>query len=211
MRKYQVKDYFGILFLILLIITGAITLTILFVPLYQMTLGIHNIPEQVGMSYETIMDNYYVLLEYLHSPFMSELSFPDFPSSQSGLFHFYEVKRLFFVNYGTLIISGIISFIYMRHLKKTNRYYILRRPFFVAIWAPFFLLGLLVLNFNQVFLVFHQILFNNDAWIFNPSTDPIINVLPEQFFMYCFIFAFLVMEVSIISIYYYSKRKVRKN
>ena len=38
---------------------------------------------------------------------------------------------------------------------------------------------LLVFNFNTIFIAFHEIAFNNDAWLFNPATDPILNNLSE--------------------------------
>ena len=41
----------------------------------------------------------------------------------------------------------------------------------------------LLINFYCV----SWIIFNNDAWLFNPLTDPIINALPEAYFMHCFI------------------------
>lgn len=207
MKKYKVRDIFGIMSIFLTIITLVIALTILFIPLYQLTLIIHDIPEQVGMSFETIMDNYYILLEYLHSPFVSELNFPDFPSSVSGLFHFYEVKRLFYLNYGVLFVSGIGTIFYLRKLFKNNRLYILVRPFQIAKWAPPILLVLLAISFDMMFVIFHQLLFNNDAWIFNPQTDPIITVLPQQFFMYCFIFAFILLQGILIFGSRYSKKK----
>ena len=31
----------------------------------------------------------------------------------------------------------------------------------------------------------HKILFNNDDWLFDYETDPIIYLLPEEFFLTC--------------------------
>jgi len=210
MKKYKVRDLFGIPSIFFSILTLVISATILFIPLYQFTLIIHNIPQQVDMSFEMIMDNYYVLIEYLHSPFVSELNFPDFASSESGLFHFYEVKRLFYLNYGVLFVSGVGSIVYLRKLFKNNRLYILVKPFQIAKWVPLILLVLLVINFDTMFVIFHQLLFNNDAWVFNPQSDPIINVLPQQFFMYCFIFAFALLQGLLIFGSRYSKKRAFK-
>ncbi|EGT4138481.1 DUF1461 domain-containing protein, partial [Clostridium perfringens] len=50
--------------------------------------------------------------------------------------------------------------------------------------------------------------FNNDYWIFDPNKDPIINVLPESYFLFLAIFIlFLVMIFSIISKIFYNLKK----
>ena len=40
-----------------------------------------------------------------------------------------------------------------------------------------------MVDFTACFTVFHEIFFDNDLWIFDPSTDLMINVLVEEFFM----------------------------
>lgn len=200
------KDFFGIISLILLIVSAAIALTIWCIPLYQITVEQQNLPERLGLSYDHLMDNYYVLLRYLHFPWIQELNFPDFSSSESGLFHFYEVKRLFYLNYAVLFITLVGSFFYLKFLKQTKRIWILIKPFFIVCLIPPILLMLLAVSFDQMFVLFHQLFFNNDAWLFDPATDPIINALPQDFFMYCFIFFFILIESSFIIGYQISKR-----
>lgn len=104
-NKYKLGHLLGKTSLFLTILTLSIALTILFVPLFEWSLYIGNIPEQVGLSHETIMENYYVLLRYLHVPWINELNMPDFPTSTSGAFHFYEVKVLFGINYAVLFFK----------------------------------------------------------------------------------------------------------
>lgn len=38
-------------------------------------------------------------------------------------------------------------------------------------------------NFTKYFIMFHHIFFTNDLWILDPSTDRLINIVPEGFFM----------------------------
>jgi len=38
-------------------------------------------------------------------------------------------------------------------------------------------------DFTKYFTIFHKIFFNNDLWILDPSTDLLINIVPEPFFM----------------------------
>lgn len=51
---------------------------------------------------------------------------------------------------------------------------------FLAVTA---ILGVLMWqNFNRCFIIFHEIFFDNDLWIFDPETDYMIRMLPEGFF-----------------------------
>ncbi len=47
---------------------------------------------------------------------------------------------------------------------------------------PLLLTVPILLNFEKSFIIFHKLLFRNDYWIFNPDLDPVINILPEEFF-----------------------------
>lgn len=208
--EVKVRDVLGIASIFVLILTAAIALTIWAVPLYQFSLQHLNVPERVGLTFEQIVDNYYVLLKYLHLPWVSTLTLPNFPVSASGAFHFYEVKILFYVNYALLFASLIGTVFYLRKLKKINGFWRLVQPFKIAVFIPFVLLLVLAMDFDWMFVMFHELLFNNDAWLFNAATDPIILVLPQEFFMYCFILAFVLIEASFIGGYFYFKKKAYK-
>ncbi|MBP2026691.1 integral membrane protein (TIGR01906 family) [Acetoanaerobium pronyense] len=45
------------------------------------------------------------------------------------------------------------------------------------------LTGLIAMNFNRAFVIFHKLFFSNDYWILYPSESIIINLMPEGFFM----------------------------
>ena len=203
---HYIKKTAGLSSLFLFIITVSIAFVILFTPLYYLTAWMHDLPEQLNMSFEALIDNYHVLLRYLHFPWITELDFPDFVSSESGLFHFWEVKLLFYLNYGVLLLSSVGSFIYLKHIKKKKQLWTLQRPFFIASLVPVVLLTFLVMNFDRMFVLFHELFFNNDDWLFNPATDPIILALPQEFFMYTFLLFFLLIEGLFIFGYQYSKR-----
>lgn len=205
--RYKLRDILGITGIFVFILAFAISLTIWAVPLFQFSLNHLDIPERVGLSYDQIMENYYVLIEYLHLPWVDTLSMPDFPVSASGAFHFYEVKLLFYLNYGLLALSSMGSVFYLRKLKEESGFWKLVEPFKVAIFMPFVFLLILAIDFDWMFVMFHEIVFNNDAWIFNAATDPIITVLPQEFFMYCFVLAFTLIEASFIGGYFYFKKK----
>lgn len=52
---------------------------------------------------------------------------------------------------------------------------------FFAILAA--LAGIISTDFTKYFIVFHKIFFNNDLWMLDPSTDLLINIVPEPFFV----------------------------
>ena len=40
-------------------------------------------------------------------------------------------------------------------------------------------------NWDSAFVLFHRIAFDNDYWLFDPATDPVITMLPDAFFLHC--------------------------
>jgi integral membrane protein (TIGR01906 family) len=62
--------------------------------------------------------------------------------------------------------------------------------------------GLAALDFNRAFVIFHHIFFpGKDNWMFDPRTDEIILVLPQEFFRNCAILigaGLLVMSVMLM-------------
>ena len=204
----KIKNVFGSLAIFLFILTAAIAITINFTPLYSFDITYLDIEGLTGLSKEVIMENYQILMRYLNVPWVGELNMPDFPSSASGLFHFYEVKRLFMFNYGVMIITGIISFFFLRNRKRSGELWQILNITRLMVFIPIFILFFIALNFNQLFVTFHQIFFNNDAWIFDWRTDPIILALPQEFFMHCFILVFVLLEAGLWALYFWTKRQL---
>lgn len=203
----RLKKIVGTISLVLAVVTASITIVILFTPLYEFTVWYHDLPERLNMAHETITENYYVLLRYLNVPWIQELNMPDFPSSEIGLFHMWEVKTLFQFNYGALLVSLIASFFYLRFLKRKELLYQLKKDFMLASLVPPLLIVFLAINFDRMFVLFHKIFFNNDAWLFNPATDPIILALPQEFFMYSFLLFFILVEIGFFLLYRYGRKK----
>ena len=60
--------------------------------------------------------------------------------------------------------------------------------------------------------LFHKLLFSNDYWMFDIETDPIILMLPEEFFMHaaCAILLFILCgSIFCYSMYRYFIKKKR--
>lgn len=198
---------FGIISLYLSLIAGAIKLTIMNRPLYIWVLKTMDIPKQVGMSLGNILKNYDILLDYLRDSSVAKLQMPDFPSSESGAFHFWEVRNLFILNDRALIVFGIMTVMFLYWVYKNQCWTWLAQVSRKLLFLPIVVVGLLALFFDQLFVLFHEIAFDNDAWIFSPATDPIIQVLPQEYFMACFISVFVLVEIGTAMIYWLSRRR----
>ncbi|OPJ61524.1 TIGR01906 family membrane protein [Clostridium oryzae] len=164
-------------------------------PLYSFDVNKLNITQSVNMNKATLMKNYDLLLSYINNRNISVLALPDFPFSKDGLIHFKEVKNIFMnldiVFYVTLIL-GILGSIYC--VKKAALSYI-KWSSILLIVIPIILSIPFIINFNASFIIFHKLAFSNNYWLLDPSTDPIINALPEAFFMHT---AFLILLCIVI-------------
>ncbi|MGX7205456.1 TIGR01906 family membrane protein [Enterococcus pingfangensis] len=208
--KSKWLERLGLICLLLTLLTLAITLTINARWLYRFDIGQLNLLDYTMLSEKELLHNFDQLMRYLNLPWIENLQMTDFPVSTSGAKHFYEVKRLFLLNYGLLLATVIPSGFYLRHLLKQKRLWALIQPFRIAVAAPIVIAFMMAVNFDQFFILFHGVLFNNDAWIFDPATDPIINVLPETFFLHCFILFFVLLELFYLLPIYFGKRALKK-
>ncbi|MDF7638482.1 TIGR01906 family membrane protein [Lactobacillus sp. ESL0791] len=160
-------------------------------PLLVIFILIQKTNQTVKMSLMQIMHNYNQLLWYLVWPFQQQLKMTNFPTSKMAAAHFADVKKLFI-----LVIFAFICCLLIYFLTKKKKSLRLNKT-----WALLFLLLPIVVvpfamtNFDSFFVIFHHMLFNNNNWLFDPSTDPIINVLTEGFFASCFAVAGIIYEL----------------
>ncbi|MGX7197005.1 TIGR01906 family membrane protein [Enterococcus olivae] len=209
--KGQWLERLGMLSLFLTIISLAIAVTINFRPLYAWDIDFLGILNYTSLSKEELLKNYELLLGFLNNPWNQTLALPDFPMSEAGAGHFYDVKKLFLLNYSILAVTVIPSGLFLYYCQKNQRFWRLIRPAQWAMAVPVLFGGLMVIGFDTFFVKFHELFFNNDDWLFNPVTDPIINVLPEQFFMHCFIFFFVLIEGLFLLMLLRGKRKLKRS
>lgn len=148
----------------------------------------------VNLSVSQVMHNYNQLLWYLTWPFKRKLKMQNLPTSRMAAQHFADVKKLFVLAIVAFICCMVIYFWSKHHNKK-----ILRLD---KIWALLFLLMPVVVlpfalaNFDNFFITFHHLFFaGSNTWLFDPATDPIINVLTEGFFASCFAIAGISYEL----------------
>lgn len=90
--------------------------------------------------------------------------------------------------------------------RKENLFRILSKSWYIVLGiflAMAALIGIMVLwNFDAIFLLFHELFFDNDLWIFDPNTDYMIRMLPEGLF-FDFVFrigSFFLIGMGMISL-----------
>ena len=180
------------LLLVLLVLTAAIALPIYIRPFYYAHIGPMELSDWSGYSEAEIRGAYDAILDYLTLP-GREFSSGVFPHSPEGAAHFADCKVLFDLNRNVLLLSalGVAILLILRKLGKTGPYRLLNRS--ASLWAgitalvlPLALGSLAALDFDRAFVIFHTLFFPGKSnWIFDWETDPIILVLPQDFFMHC--------------------------
>lgn len=209
--KTNFKWHLNVVLLFLGILTLVITVTINSRWLYSIDVGYLNILDNVPLSKIVLMKNYDELMRYLNFFWISSLSMSDFPSSTSGLFHFEQVKNLFQLNYGVLLVTLIPNILFLRKLVKEKLFWRLIRPFQIILGGFVALVMMMLVAFDQFFVMFHQLFFNNNDWIFNPSEDPIILALPETYFLHCFLLFFVLLIGTCLLIIFLGKKSLKQS
>lgn len=173
------------LVLTLTIISVSVVFTLAFRPLYYLDISALDISEQSGYSEEEIRENYDVLIDYNMSLGKDKLEFPTLAMSEPGRIHFEEVRDIFNIFKYMAMAGVVVSIGGIVFCVRRKEYRYLKLTSILAVALPA-VLGLLVaLNWDWAFVTFHHIAFDNDYWIFDPLTDPVITILPDTFFMHC--------------------------
>ena len=197
---------------VLFVLSGAILATIylawLVFPVEISYLGLEKI---VYMKSADISYNFNILMNYLTNPFQTVLDMPNFSSSVDGLKHFADVKKLFHLAQGVFVLSFPAFFLFIKQILLKGHGWLVQKTFLWMMLAPVVigLMGLLM-GFDQFFVLFHTVLFPGDStWLFDPVKDPVIYILPEEFFFHCFVLFFVLYEVFFGAMLAWSRKSNR--
>ncbi|MCT8976322.1 TIGR01906 family membrane protein [Clostridium sp. CX1] len=179
--------------LLLFITASSVKIALNFKALYYWDIEHLNIKSYTTLSKEEIRSTYDYLINFINTDKTDEFRIPLLPSSKEAAIHFQEVKSLFIkLNY-ILFSSAIVSAAGIYYMKKYRDFSPLKWCS-IMIWLSFIVLsGTFYINFDKSFNFFHKVLFNNDYWLFSPKTDPVINILPQEFFLHCAILILLLI------------------
>ncbi len=172
----------------LFLLTAAIGLPIYIRPFYYAHIGYYDLEAVSGYSEPEIRQAYDQVLDYLTIP-GREFGTGVLPHSPSGADHFADCKGLFLLSGGILLASGAVLLWLL--WRRQGPYRLGNRSAFfwaavLAVAAPVCIGLLAALDFERAFVVFHAICFPGKSnWLFHPDTDPIILVMPMEFFRNC--------------------------
>ena len=203
------RDKLRFLASVLCLLAAAILLTIYLAwLLYPIEISYFNLPDKVYLKAETIQYNFNILMNYLTNPFSQKLAMPDFRSSAAGLHHFQAVKYLFHLAQAIFLVTLPALIFFIKKVVKKGFLALYQRSLFILSVLPFVMICLAgLIGFNSFFTLFHQVLFVGDnTWLFDPAKDPVIWILPEEFFMHAFILFALLYEGIFLSLYFFSRK-----
>ena len=176
-------------------VTGAVLAR----PLYYLDMYLLNIPETSGISAAACKLNYDTLIEYNLLGGPTELFFPTLQMSETGRIHFEEVRDIFIGMQVIAIIAVVMlviwTVLYRKQIFKDVRW--MRWTGIVTLTVATFVGAAVTVDWETAFEMMHKVFFRNDYWIFNSYTDPVIKILPSEFFMHCGILIIVLVLVQI--------------
>lgn len=199
--------------LALFAVSASVAVPILCRPFYYAHIEALDMPEKTGWTHEQIRKAYDDMMDF-------ELKGADFATgdlkwSEDGMTHFADCKVLFLLDLRILAVTGVLllaAWILFRSKKET--------PARLAGRGPSFWSGVLILvlfggfgafaasDFDRAFTVFHKIFFPGKTnWVFDPSRDQIILVMPEEFFRNCAILIAALLAFFVLIYLFAGRRK----
>lgn len=207
------------------ILSFSIAAPILIRPLYTARIDAMHLEEMSGLTKDQIVEAYNQVLDFCIGK-TSQFSAGILPYSESGASHFADCRRLFILDFQVLAVSAALLLLnglihlFMDRKKRKAAGEAGRPSGSIAVYQPArlgskgwpFYSGLIMLilaailgilsaiDFERLFLFLHGVLFPGKTnWIFDPDTDPVINILPPEFFLQCVIvIAVLLVGLSIL-------------
>lgn len=198
----------------LALLTGSIAAPICLRGFYYAHIEPLRLEESSGLSESEIKCAYDEVLDYCTGK-SDEFSAGVLPFSTDGAAHFADCRTLFILVFCILALSALFIAALMLYGRRHRLHRFLGRG--PAFWGAAGMSGALcavgvlaALDFDRAFTVFHSIFFpGKDNWIFDPALDPIISLMPEEFFRNCaiLILALLTAASAVIIIADLRKKK----
>lgn len=199
------------LILTLTLISLAVVLPLACKPLYYLDIHALHIPETTGYTISEIKANYDAVIDYSLSFGNAPLEFPTFPMSEGGRIHFEEVKNIFNLFKYIAIFGTLTGAAGILRQRRKQSYGYLKLTAILTVALPAVIGATVALNWDWTFAAFHELAFNNDYWLFDPATDPIINILPDAYFLHCAVMILVLVILGSLICGLIYRRVQRKN
>ena len=196
------------------LLSGSIAAPICLRDFYYAHIGPLGLEEQSGLSENEIRQAYDEVLDYCTGK-SDEFSAGVLPFSADGAAHFADCRELFILDFRIFAVSAVLIAALTMYKRKHGLHRFLGRgPVFwgaAGMGGALCIVGALAAaDFDRAFTVFHGIFFpGKDNWIFDQRVDPIIRLMPEEFFRNCaiLILALLIPAAAVIIIADLRKKK----
>ena len=97
--------------------------------------------------------------------------------------HMDDVQQLFHLCQRVGWTCGSLVIILVLILHGGISWRTFRRALIAILGAVTCLIVIACIDFNSLFILFHQVAFTNDLWLLNPQTDLLIRLMPLEFFI----------------------------
>ena len=220
----------GFALMIILLITSIEAVTYWTPGYYEKEYAKYGVLNDVHMEMDDLLDVTDEMMAYLRGS-REDLHVPTIVDGQPREFfndreiaHMEDVRGLFLgrlalrrISLGLIVACVILLLLLKADIRRVlPKMICIGSALFFAVLAV--LTGIISTDFNQYFIMFHHIFFNNDLWMLNPDTDLLINIVPEPFFMDTAariamtygISVLAVFAICFIILYYYRKKQEKQ-
>lgn len=226
MLQYALGIIFSFCLMIVLLFTS-VEAAVYWIPGYfQKEYAKYNVTEAVSMNMDDLLDVTDQMMAYLkgkrdnlHVPTTMGGVEREFFNARE-IAHMEDVRGLFLggiaMRRGCIMIMALcLILLFLLKTKFKNTF-----PRAVLWGSGLFLLGsaatafIISTDFNRYFILFHKMFFHNDLWMLDPSTDMLINIVPEGFFsdtVFLIGFIFFMSILFVIGICLFLIHKYGKN
>lgn len=226
MLQYALGIIFSFCLMIVLLFTS-VEAAVYWIPGYfQKEYAKYNVTEAVSMNMDDLLDVTDQMMAYLkgkrdnlHVPTTMGGAEREFFNARE-IAHMEDVRGLFLggiaMRRGCIMIMALcLTLLFLLKTKFKNTF-----PRAVLWGSGLFLLGsaatafIISTDFNRYFILFHEMFFHNDLWMLDPSTDMLINIVPEGFFsdtVFLIGFIFFMSILFVIGICLFLIHKYGKN
>ncbi len=162
---------------------------------FDMQFTRYNIEEATTIEHDDLLNIMGEVMKYLEGDREDLVVFSTVGGEEREVFgqrakdHMIDVQELFLKGFfirNSLLILLSLSLLFI-FFKSNGSKKIIAQTFAWASWLPLSITVLSVIivstNFSYFFTMFHEIFFDNDLWILDPSQEVLIQMLPEGFFM----------------------------
>ena len=220
----------GFALMIILLITSIEAVTYWTPGYYEKEYAKYGVLNDVHMEMDDLLDVTDEMMAYLRGS-REDLHVPTIVDGQPREFfndreiaHMEDVRGLFLgglalrrISLGLIVACVILLLLLKADIRRVlPKMICIGSALFFAVLAV--LAGIISTDFNQYFIMFHHIFFNNDLWMLNPDTDLLINIVPEPFFMDTAARIAMTYGVSVLTVfaicfiilYYYRKKQEKQ-